>query len=144
MSSVARLPVHVVWVEEGNGSWAGSVSSLDGGDRGSLVLGRWYGNSVGVTLPWPSGLGNDDLLALVVENSGEGLYIGLEEGSGIGSSGGAIEEWVAVDSAEVGSVAEFWVGATSDEGVDCDDWSSVAGGSQLSTGCSDGGNDGGN
>lgn len=108
-----------------------------------MVLGRRDGLGVGASLGWPSSLGDDDGLALVGELALQVGDLGGQEGTGLRCSDVAIEEWVRVDGAVVGFVAEFWVSDCCDESIDSDDWSSVTGGLEKSSSGIHGGNDGG-
>ena len=92
------------------------------------------GNAVGLSLPWPSSLGDDNVLALVGQDSSEGGNLGGEEASRVSSNGATIEEGVAVDGAKVGAVAKLRVVARCDEGVNSHDLSRVAGGLEKGSG----------
>lgn len=128
LGSSVGLPQVVEGREENDGLWVGRESALDRAESSCLVCWRGNCNTIGLTLPWPSGLGDDNILVLVRQDSSECRNLGGEETSRVGCNCVAIKEGVAVDGAVVGGVAKRWVVTCGNEGVDGDDLSSVASG----------------
>ena len=139
------LNVEVAWrlphvVEGGEHDEVGADSVLDGADSGGLVGGRGDGLSVALARPWPAGLGDHGVLATA--NRGDGLHLGKDPRTSVGSSDATVEVWVGVDGSVVGSLAKSWVVLDGDKGVDGDDEARVTGGGEKTAGGGDGRSDG--
>lgn len=133
-AEVARaLPQVVVGVEEVD---VVTNRLLERGDSSALVARRSNGDTVGLALRRPARLDNSDRL---VTTASLPNTLDLLNSPGTGLAGGdtAVEESVGVDSHVVAVLAELRVLDNSNEGVDRDDRTRVAGRLKSSTALSD-------
>ena len=137
------LPHVVECCEEDDARGVGGEGALDGADGCGLVRFRGNGNAVVISLPRPSGLGDDDVLVLVGQDSAESGDLGGEEASGVSCDGVAVKEGMAVDGAVVGGITERWVGACCNKSVDSDNLPGVTSGLQEGASSANGSDDGG-
>lgn len=135
------LPHVVESSEQEDRGGAGGERALDRRNGSGLVGWGWDCLVVGLPLPWPAGLSDDDGLVLVCEHGLQSWDLAGEERAGVCGGGVAIEEGVAVDGAVVGGIAERWVGTSGNEGINSDDLSVVASGLQKPTDGANGSND---
>ena len=113
---------------------------LDAVNGSLLVFLAWNSGAIGGSLPWPARLGDDDLLATTCGS--DTLRLLKDELAGILGGDTTIEEGVGVGSSVVGALAKLWVGDHGNEGVDSDDWTSVASSLEDGTGSVDSGDNG--
>jgi len=115
-------------------------TALDRADGSGLV--GWRGNGIleALATPWPAGFSDHGVLSTT--SAGNGLHLGENPWTGVGSLDVTVKVWVSVGSGVVGSLAKSWVGLDGNKGVDSDDLASVAGSREKATGGRDGRGDG--
>lgn len=122
-------------VESSEPDDVGRDGLLDRGDGSLLVLDARNGDTVGVTLSGPAGLGDPGVLATA--DTGNALHLLKEPRTRVLSGDTAIEEGVRVDSDVIGGAAELGVGNHSNKSVDSDDAARVASSLESGSGRSD-------
>lgn len=111
------LPHVVVGVEVSDRVTALVRDRLEGA---LLVLRRWNGNLVRVTLGWPAGLSNENLLG-VTTGVGDSLELQQDPVTGILGGNVTVKESVGVNSHVVRVLTQVRVVDHGNEGVDTDD-----------------------
>lgn len=142
LTGCVGFPQVVEGCEEKDSTWSGSELALDGAESGGLVFKGWNSLSIGLSLPWPAGLGDDNLLVLVRKDSRESWDHVRQELSRIGSDICSVKEGVAIDSAVIGGIAKGRVISGSDQGIDGNNLSRISSSLQKSSSGADGSNDG--
>lgn len=116
-------------------------SGLDRAEGSGLVGNTWDGEAVGASSVWPSGLGDDNLLAGVGDGGLEERDLLRDKSTCTRSGDARIEERMAVGCAVVRASAKSWVCKHGSHGIDGNDGSSVTGGLQEGSngahGCND-------